>query len=68
MPTSCEDLVMPTYTYTCGKCGTFDHKQSMTDDSLTHCPKCKKEVKKIFVPAGIKFNGSGFYSTDSRGK
>ena len=59
---------MPTYTYTCSKCGTFDHKQSMDDDALTHCPKCNKEVKKIFVAAGIKFNGPGFYSTDSRGK
>lgn len=59
---------MPTYTYTCPKCGTFDHKQSVHDDALTVCPKCGTEVKKIFVPAGVQFKGSGFYSTDSRGK
>ena len=57
---------MPTYTYACKKCEhTFDIQQSITSDSLTECPKCKGELKKVFGNVGVTFKGSGFYRTDS---
>ncbi len=67
---------MPTYEYTCQKCGHhFDCVQSMTAAPLGVCPKeqCPKPrwgkgaVKRgIGGGAGIIFKGSGFYSTDYR--
>ena len=59
---------MPTYTYTCIDCGTFDQHQSIHDEPITNCPTCNGDIKKVFASAAIKFKGKGFYSTDSRGK
>ena len=67
---------MPTYEYSCEKCGgTFETVQSMRDASLTECPKelCRQKkwghgkVKRLIgTGAGIIFKGSGFYITDYR--
>ena len=67
---------MPTYGYTCDKCGhEFDKYQSIADQPLTVCPKdlCarkkwgKGKVKKqIVAGAGLIFKGTGFYITDYR--
>lgn len=59
---------MPIYTYRCENCGVqFDEHQSFTDPSLTICPKCKMPaLRKVFLPVGIVFKGSGFYATDHR--
>jgi putative FmdB family regulatory protein len=59
---------MPTYTYRCNSCGEFDYVQSMRDITLAYCPKCMGTVEKLFSASPIIFNGSGFYSTDSKGK
>ena len=58
---------MPTYEYVCEECGhDFDVFQSMKDDKLKQCPKCKamKLKRKIGGGAGIIFHGKGFYCTD----
>lgn len=67
---------MPTYEYTCSKCGhTFDVYQSIADEALTVCPKdsCPRKTwgkgkikRSIGAGAGIIFKGSGFYITDYR--
>ena len=67
---------MPTYEYSCEKCGkNFDAFQSMKDASFTECPedKCQLEqwghgkVKRLLgTGAGLIFKGSGFYITDYR--
>ena len=59
---------MPTYEYACQKCGyEFEQFQSIKDEPLKRCPKCKgKVVKKISSGAGLIFKGSGFYITDYR--
>src|SRR5881392_1404291 len=67
---------MPTYEYTCAKCGQhFDAFQSMRDEPYRTCPKelCrlpkwgKGKVKRLLgTGAGIIFKGSGFYGTDYR--
>lgn len=69
---------MPTYEYTCEKCGkNFDAFQSMRDEPFRECPKelCQQKrwghgkVKRLLgTGAGIIFKGSGFYTTDYRSK
>lgn len=59
---------MPTYSYRCAECGTFDWIHPM-QAILIECPKCgSKEFSKTYHPAGITFKGKGFYTTDNRGK
>ena len=59
------DPVMPTYEYVCRSCGhLFEIVQSMRDDTLTECPQCGGELRKVFAPPAISFKGSGFYATD----
>ena len=58
---------MPTYEYVCPPCGhEFEKFQSMMDEPVKVCPKCRKrQVKrKIGMGAGVIFKGSGFYETD----
>ncbi|MBG30132.1 MAG: FmdB family transcriptional regulator [Opitutae bacterium] len=58
---------MPTYEYVCPPCGhEFERFQSMKDEPVKVCPKCRKrQVKrKIGMGAGLIFKGSGFYETD----
>jgi predicted nucleic acid-binding Zn ribbon protein len=39
----------------------------MSDEPLTDCPKCGKEVRRLIGGGmGIIFKGSGFYVTDNR--
>lgn len=58
---------MPTYSYRCTECAhAFDIQQAFTDDSLTECPTCGGQLRKLFSAVGVTFNGSGFYRTDSR--
>ena len=67
---------MPTYEYTCEKCGLeFEALQSMSATPLKTCPEdvCAQKkwgrgkVKKMISSgAGLLFKGSGFYITDYR--
>ena len=58
---------MPTYQYACTACDhRFEAVQSFTDSSLTECPACSGNLRKVFSSVGIVFKGSGFYRTDSR--
>lgn len=59
---------MPIYTYRCESCGVqFERNQKFADAPLTRCPECgKKSLRKVYMPVGIVFKGSGFYATDHR--
>ena len=67
---------MPTYEYSCEKCGkNFETFQSMRDEPYRICPKelCQQKrwgkgtVKRLLgTGAGVIFKGSGFYTTDYR--
>ncbi len=58
---------MPTYDYKCNSCQhRFEILQSMNDEILKLCPKCKKNDLERLIGAGsgLIFKGSGFYITD----
>ena len=58
---------MPTYQYACNACRhEFEVFQAFTDTSLTHCPECGGELRKVYSAVGVVFKGSGFYKTDSK--
>jgi putative FmdB family regulatory protein len=60
---------MPTYDYECDACKhSFEEFQSMSDEVLKKCPKCKKKKLRRLIGTGaaIIFKGSGFYQTDYR--
>jgi putative FmdB family regulatory protein len=58
---------LPTYEYECQSCHQrVEAVQSFTDPSLTICPHCGGELRKVFSAVGIVFKGSGFYKNDSR--
>jgi predicted nucleic acid-binding Zn ribbon protein len=63
---------MPTYVYRfLDSDDTIEVQQSFEDDPLTEAVHPVTgdlhPVKKVFLPVGITFKGSGFYKTDSRG-
>jgi len=60
---------MPTYDYRCDACAhEFEEFQSMLEQPLKKCPKCKKAKLRRLLGTGaaIIFKGSGFYQTDYR--
>ena len=58
---------MPTYEYTCKRCGeNIDVFQSFSEKPLRKHQECGGELQKVFHARGVVFKGSGFYSTDSR--
>lgn len=60
---------MPTYQYRCTQCGhDLEAVQKFSDVSLTECPNCGGQLRKIFNAVGVVFKGSGFYRNDSREK
>ena len=61
---------MPTYEFRCSSGHEFEQFQSMKDEPLKKCPKCKKAGLKRLVGggAGLIFKGSGFYITDYKNK
>jgi putative FmdB family regulatory protein len=59
---------MPTYEYECLSCHEHvEAVQKFSDPSLTVCPLCQGELRKVYSAVGIVFKGSGFYKNDSRG-
>lgn len=59
---------MPLYDYQCSKCQHVTEVRHGFDDAYdAPCAACGGAMKRVFNPAPIIFNGSGFYVTDSRG-
>lgn len=56
------------YEYICTNCkDEFTHEQSMKDDFLTYCIKCKSEsVTRLIKPANFHLKGSGWTSKEIR--
>ena len=61
--------IMPVYTYRCHSCNfDKDITHGMTEDAHFSCEMCGGVLTKVYNSIGISFKGSGFYSTDSKGK
>lgn len=58
---------MPTYEYVCTENGhRIEVFLRFGEEVPTTCEVCGSALRKVFLPAGILFKGSGFYKTDSR--
>jgi putative FmdB family regulatory protein len=58
---------MPLYDYRCAACGKVTEiRHGFNDTNTEPCPQCGGALVRVFNPAPIIFNGSGFYKTDSR--
>ena len=55
---------MPTYEYSCKKCGDFEITQRMADEPLKKCPTCGTKVTKLISQSAFHLKGSGWYMTD----
>lgn len=57
---------MPIYSYKCKACGqVFDRlEKKIGGNSRVGCDYCSGEAIRIYMPVGIIFKGSGFYTTD----
>ena len=56
---------MPIYEYLCSQCNErHEIIQRISEDPLTHCPKCGGAMRKLISSPAIQFKGSGFYKTD----
>ena len=61
---------MPIYRYQCLECDTtFKVLQRDGNETSAVCPECGGEKTKRLLPrVGVIYKGSGYYSTDYRGK
>ena len=60
---------MHIYEYECRACGArFERRQSVHDEPVKECPRCRGHVRRVIHPVGVIFNAPGFYITDSRPK
>jgi putative FmdB family regulatory protein len=55
---------MPTYEYACDACHhEFEAVQSIKDDPISKCPKCKKaKARRMIGGTGFILKGGGWYS------
>ena len=56
---------MATYEYQCNDDGfKVNVTRGMTEAEIVpYCDKCNEPMKRIYTPAPVKFNATGFYST-----
>jgi putative FmdB family regulatory protein len=62
---------MPIYDYLCKHCNyrVNDRIQQFNEQDLSKCPSCGNPIEKLINgKRGLKFNCSGFYSTDYKDK
>ncbi|NPV89315.1 MAG: zinc ribbon domain-containing protein [Firmicutes bacterium] len=57
---------MPTYTFECEKCGTFDVKLTVDDRNLETCPNCQGKVSRVFKPSRNFYSFRGNWFAEKR--
>lgn len=55
---------MPLYVYRRPDGSTFEVRQPIAEDALTHDPESGEAIERVLFAPAVKFRGSGFYSTD----
>ena len=59
---------VPLYEYLCQACGRFELLQKFSDEQLTKCPTCEREIHRVISAPAIRFKGNGWYVTDYAAK
>lgn len=60
---------MPKYDYRCSACSAeYERREGFDAPATQPCQHCGGEARRVYRAPAIVFKGSGFYSTDSRGK
>lgn len=61
---------MPDYEYDCMPCASrYVKTRSINENDPGYiCDTCSKPLVRVYSNFGIHFTGSGFYSTDNKGK
>lgn len=60
---------MPIYEYQCQKCETITEAlQKFSDRPLKKCPHCGGPLSKVMSLGAFHLKGSGWYTTDYKGK
>ncbi|MBT3182222.1 MAG: zinc ribbon domain-containing protein [Deltaproteobacteria bacterium] len=53
---------MPIYEYLCKGCGEhFERFQKISDQPVSKCPKCGKEVERLISQTSFTLKGGGWY-------
>jgi putative FmdB family regulatory protein len=57
---------MALYSYKCSSCDIVkDYIRGISEPEPKYfCDSCNSEMSRVFQAPGVKFNGSGFYTTD----
>jgi len=62
-----EVKMMPIWRYRCDKCGNEVEELVLSRDVEVRCDKCGNKMdRQIPARVGVKFNGSGYYSTENK--
>jgi putative FmdB family regulatory protein len=56
---------MPRYDFKCETCGSV---VEVSDSAPFPCTTCGNTMVRLWSAPAVKFNGSGFYTTDSKGR
>jgi putative FmdB family regulatory protein len=61
---------MPTYAFTCTKCGQHFEKQLpwQANQAEVACPQGHRAVRRVYSHPQVVFKGNGWYSTENRAK
>jgi putative FmdB family regulatory protein len=61
------EVFVPKYDYKCSICSSqIEFEKSIEEDRHPVC--CNESMQRLWSAPAAIFNGSGFYSTDNRGK
>jgi putative FmdB family regulatory protein len=55
---------VPLYEYECEQCGRFELIRKFSDEPLTICPTCGREIQKLPSAPAFHLKGTGWYITD----
>jgi putative FmdB family regulatory protein len=55
---------VPLYEYECEQCGRFEVIRKFSDEPLTICPTCGREIQKLPSAPAFHLKGTGWYITD----
>lgn len=55
---------MPIYEYLCVNKHRFEIRQGFDAATVSPCPTCNTDARRVIRPPAVHYKGSGFYTTD----